>query len=59
MIAIPDKDAAVKADRALALHEQGITRAQLAERLCVSPRSVNGMLQRAKNRRNKIGEAVE
>lgn len=59
IMGIPNKDAAAKADRALALHEQGLTRAQLAERLCVNPRNVNGMLQRAKNRRDKIGEAVE
>jgi DNA-binding transcriptional regulator LsrR (DeoR family) len=59
MTAVPDKDAAAKADRALALHEKGLTRAQLAERLGVKPRNVNEMLQRAKNRRDKIGEAVE
>jgi hypothetical protein len=32
-----DKDAAAKADRALKLYEQGVTRAQLAKRLCVNP----------------------
>jgi DNA-binding transcriptional regulator LsrR (DeoR family) len=55
----PEKDAAAKADRALKLHEQGLTRAQLAERLCVKPQNINGMLQRAKHRRDKAGEAVQ
>jgi DNA-binding transcriptional regulator LsrR (DeoR family) len=55
----PEKDATAKADRALKLHEQGLTRAQLAERLCVKPQNINGMLQRAKHRRDKAGEAVE
>ena len=55
----PEKDAAAKADRALKLHEQGLTRAQLAERLCVKPQNINGMLQRAKHRRDKAGEALE
>jgi orotate phosphoribosyltransferase-like protein len=43
-----------KADRALKLHEQGLTRAQIAERLCVNPDSVKGMLDRAKQRRAKM-----
>jgi DNA-binding transcriptional regulator LsrR (DeoR family) len=55
---IADKGAEAKADRALALHEQGLTRAQLAERFCVNPRNVNGMLHQAKNRRDKICKAV-
>jgi DNA-binding transcriptional regulator LsrR (DeoR family) len=59
MIGIPEKDAAAKADRALKLHEQGLTRAQLAERLGLKPQNINGMLQRAKHRRDKAGEAVE
>jgi hypothetical protein len=59
MIGIPEKDAAVKADRALTLHEQGLTRPQLAERLCVNPQSITGMLQRAKRRRDKAGEAAD
>jgi DNA-binding transcriptional regulator LsrR (DeoR family) len=59
MIGIPEKDAAVKADRALKLHEQGLTRPQLAERLCVNPQSITGMLQRAKRRRDKAGEAAD
>jgi hypothetical protein len=59
MVGIPDKDAAAKADRALKLHEQGLTRAQLAERLCVNPKNMTGMLQRAKQRRKKAGGVVE
>ena len=43
-----------KADRALKLHEQGLTRAQIAERLCVKPDSVKGMLDRAKQRQAKM-----
>jgi DNA-binding transcriptional regulator LsrR (DeoR family) len=59
MVGIPDKDAAAKADRALQLHEQGLTRAQLAERLCVNPKNMTGMLQRARQRRQKAGTKVE
>jgi DNA-binding transcriptional regulator LsrR (DeoR family) len=59
MVGIPDKDAAAKADRALQLHEQGLTRAQLAERLCVNPKNMTGMLQRARQRREKAGGVVE
>jgi hypothetical protein len=33
MVRSPDKDAAAKADQALELREQGLTRAQLAEPL--------------------------
>ena len=43
-----------KADRALKLHEQGLTRAQIAERLCVKPDSVKGMLDRDKQRWAKM-----
>jgi DNA-binding transcriptional regulator LsrR (DeoR family) len=53
MTGIPDKDASSKADRALKLHEQGLTRAQIAERLCVKPGSITGMLERARQRRAK------
>ena len=59
MVGIPDKDAAAKADRALQLHEQGLTRAQLAERLCVNPKNMTGMLQRAKQRRKKASGVAE
>jgi hypothetical protein len=38
---------------------RALTRAQLAERLCVRPQNITGMLQRAKHRRDKAGEAVE
>ena len=58
MAGIPDKDAAAKADRALQLLEQGLTRAQLAERLCVNPKNMTGMLQRARQRREKAGGGV-
>jgi DNA-binding transcriptional regulator LsrR (DeoR family) len=56
---MPEKDAAAKADRALTLHEQGLTRAQLAERLGLKPQNINGMLQRAKHRRDKAEENGE
>jgi DNA-binding transcriptional regulator LsrR (DeoR family) len=59
MIRMSEKDAAAKADRALKLHEQGLSRPQLAERLCMNPKSINGMLQRAKRRRNAAREVVE
>jgi hypothetical protein len=52
------RDASSKADRALKLHEQGLTRAQIAERLCVKPDSVKGMLDRAKQRRAKMSTAA-
>jgi len=59
MVGMPDKDAGAKADRALKLYEQGLTRAQLAERLSVNPKNITGMLQRAKQRRQKAGGVVE
>jgi DNA-binding transcriptional regulator LsrR (DeoR family) len=59
MVEIPNKDAAAKADRALQLHEEGLTRAQLAERLCVNPKNLTGMLQRAKQRRERAGGVAE
>jgi hypothetical protein len=58
MSGIPERDASSKADRALKLHEQGLTRAQIAERLCVKPDSVRGMLDRAKQRRAKMTTAA-
>lgn len=55
-----EKDSVLKADRALHLHEQGIGRAVIAERLGVNPRNIGGMLQRARQRREKVaGEVVE
>ena len=57
MVGMPDKDAAAKADRALKLYEQGLTRAQLAERLCVSPKNMTGMLQRARQRRQRAARS--
>jgi orotate phosphoribosyltransferase-like protein len=47
-----------QADRALKLHEQGLIRAQIAERLCVKPDSVKGMIDRAKQRRAKMSLAA-
>jgi DNA-binding transcriptional regulator LsrR (DeoR family) len=49
--------AADKADRALKLHEQGLGRWLIAERLGVPPKNVNGMLQRAKQRRERAEAA--
>ena len=54
-----EMDASFKADRALKLHEQGLARAQIAERLCVKPDSVKGMLERAKQRRSRMIVAVD
>jgi DNA-binding transcriptional regulator LsrR (DeoR family) len=58
MNGIPERGASSKADRALKLHEQRLTRAQIAERLCVKPNSVKGMLDRAKQRRAKMSMAA-
>jgi orotate phosphoribosyltransferase-like protein len=58
MNGIPERGAPSKADRALKLHEQGLTHAQIAERLCVKPDSVRGMLDRAKQRRAKMSMAA-
>lgn len=53
MSAAPDHFATEKADRALVLHEQGLGRSEIAERLGVKPANINGMIQRAKQRREK------
>jgi hypothetical protein len=45
-----------KADRALVLDEQGVSRATIAGRLCVKPASLNRMLGRAKQRREEACE---
>lgn len=45
-----------KGNRALILHEQGLSRAAIAERLGVKPANVSGMLQRARQRREKAAE---
>jgi len=39
------------ADRALELYERGLTPVVIAERLGIGPRHVQGMLQRARERR--------
>ena len=57
-MSIPEREASSKADRALKLHEQGLTRVQIAERLRVKPDSVKGMLDRAKRRRAKLSMAA-
>jgi lambda repressor-like predicted transcriptional regulator len=49
-----------KADRALALQKQGLSRAQIAERLGMNAQDLSNMLQRAKMRAEraaKLGEA--
>lgn len=48
-----------KADRALELYESGLTPIVIAERLSISPRHVQGMLQRARERREKAKELAE
>jgi hypothetical protein len=58
MNGIPERDVSSKADRALKLHELGLTRAQIAERLCVKPDSVKGMLDQTKRRRAKMNMAA-
>jgi orotate phosphoribosyltransferase-like protein len=58
MNGIPERSAPSKADRALKLQEQGLTHAQIAERLCVKPDSVKGMIDRAKQRRAKMSMAA-
>jgi len=40
-----------KADRALELYERGLASAAIAERLGVTPRHIQGMLHRARERR--------
>lgn len=48
---MPDKTG--KSDRALALHDKGLTPAQIAERLGSNPRSVSAMILHARQRREK------
>lgn len=48
--------ASEKSDRALELHDKGLSRGDIAERLGVRPTNVAGMLQRAKQRREKAQE---
>jgi orotate phosphoribosyltransferase-like protein len=48
--------ASEKADRALELHDKGLSRGEIAERLGVRPTNVAGMLQRAKQRRERAQE---
>jgi DNA-binding transcriptional regulator LsrR (DeoR family) len=53
------EEAARKTDRALELYERGIRQAVIAERLGVRPTHVGSMLQRARQRREKLREKVE
>lgn len=53
------EEAARKADRALKLLEQGIPRAAIAERLCVRPANIGGMLQRARERWERLAKLGE
>ena len=56
MATSPDQFAAEKGDKALALREQGLSRGEIAERLGIRPANVGGMLQRAKQRRERFNE---
>ena len=48
------------ADRAIELYEQGaLSRVMIAERMGVRPANISGMLQRARQRREKAKEGVE
>lgn len=48
--------ARMKSDKALVLHDAGLVRSAIAERLGVKPCNVAGMIQRARERREKAGE---
>lgn len=50
---------AEKADKALKLHEQGLERVVIAERLGILPGHVHGMIQRARQRRERLAGEVE
>jgi DNA-binding transcriptional regulator LsrR (DeoR family) len=50
---------AEKADRALRMHEDGFERWIIATRLGVPPHNVNGMIQRARQRRERLAGEVE
>lgn len=47
-----------KCERALQLHEQGLTSAQIAERIGSNARSVSAMISAAKLRRKRKAEVV-
>lgn len=49
---------AEQADHALKLYEQGLGRQEIAERIRVKPQNVHGMLQRARQRREKRATEV-
>lgn len=48
-----------KADKALELAERGISQNLVAERLGVRAQHISGMIQRAKQRREKAKESAE
>jgi DNA-binding transcriptional regulator LsrR (DeoR family) len=52
-------EAARKADRALELYEKGLKKGIIAERLGVNHQHISGMLQRARERREKAKEGAE
>lgn len=55
-----DRNGQEKGDRALALYEKGLSPSAIGERLGVPARHVQGMIQRARQRREKMaGEVVE
>lgn len=45
--------------RALKLHESGLSRAVIAERLGVRPHNISGMLQVARKKREKMAAGAE
>lgn len=59
MTAQTREEASRRADRALELHEKGLPRLVIAERLCISPKNIAGMLQRARERRTKLQAVAE
>jgi orotate phosphoribosyltransferase-like protein len=59
MTAQSREEAARRADKALELHEKGLARLVIAERLNISPKNIAGMLQRARERRAKLQAVAE
>lgn len=59
MATSPDHFAAEKADKALVLRDQGLSRSEIAERLGVKPSNIAGMIQRAKQRRKTLQQEKE
>lgn len=59
MTSFRKEEAAAKADKALTLRDAGLSYSAIAERLCVKPCNIAGMIQRAQQRRAKAKEAAE